>query len=102
MASESSFTLLPASVQFPAWRAPQEASLRREIRGSSSEARGRVRSVLLWYSVVPTITLHSRIIARLYFDKLGNDVHPVIQTLFPNNGEVFQDGNAPIYTAGTL
>jgi hypothetical protein len=26
----------------------------------------------------------------------------MIQTLFPNNGAVFQDDNAPIHTAGTV
>jgi hypothetical protein len=32
---------------------------------------------------------------------LGNQVHPIIQTLFPNNDAVFQD-NTPIHTAGTV
>jgi hypothetical protein len=27
-------------------------------------------------------------------DRLGNQVHPMIQTLFPNNDAVFQDDNA--------
>jgi hypothetical protein len=35
-------------------------------------------------------------------DRLGNQVHPVIQTLFPNNDAVFQDDNAPTHTAGTV
>jgi hypothetical protein len=35
-------------------------------------------------------------------DRLGNQVHPVIQILFPNNDEVFQDDSAPIHTAGTV
>jgi hypothetical protein len=26
-------------------------------------------------------------------DRLGNQVHPMIQTLFPNNNAVFQDDN---------
>jgi hypothetical protein len=29
-------------------------------------------------------------------DRLGNQVHPMIQTLFSNNGPVFQDDNASI------
>jgi hypothetical protein len=33
---------------------------------------------------------------------LGNQVHPMIQTLFPNNIAVFQDDYAPIHTAGTV
>jgi hypothetical protein len=35
-------------------------------------------------------------------DRLGNQVHPMIQTLFPNNDAVFQDDSALIYKAGTL
>jgi hypothetical protein len=54
------------------------------------------------YSVGPSITLHGRITAREYVDRLGNQVHPMIQTLFPNNDTVLQDDNAPIHTAGTV
>jgi hypothetical protein len=35
-------------------------------------------------------------------DSLGNQVHPIIQTLFSNNDAVFQDDNAPIHKAGTV
>jgi hypothetical protein len=35
-------------------------------------------------------------------DILGNQVHPRIQTLFPNKDVLFQDDNKPIYTAATL
>jgi hypothetical protein len=34
-------------------------------------------------------------------DRLGNQVHPMIQT-FPNNDAVFQDNNALVHTAGTV
>jgi hypothetical protein len=67
------------------------------------------REVLGWFGgqycgilLVPTITLHGRITAREYVDRLSNQVHSMIQTLFPNNDEVFQDDNAPIHTAGTV
>jgi hypothetical protein len=33
---------------------------------------------------------------------LGNQVHPVIQTSFPNKGAVFKDDNGPIHTACTV
>jgi transposase len=35
-------------------------------------------------------------------DRLGNHVHHKIQTLFPNNGAVFQDDNILLHTAGTV
>jgi hypothetical protein len=53
-------------------------------------------------SVGPTITLHGRITAREYVDRLGNQMHPMIQTLFPNNVSVFKDDSASIHTAGTV
>jgi hypothetical protein len=34
--------------------------------------------------------------------ELGNQVHSMTQTLFPNNDAVFQDDNASIHTAGTI
>jgi hypothetical protein len=43
-----------------------------------------------------------RITAREYVDRLGNQVHPMIQTLCPNNDAVFQEYSAPIHTAGTV
>jgi hypothetical protein len=33
---------------------------------------------------------------------VGNQVHPMIQTLFPNNDTVLQEGSAPTHTAGTV
>jgi hypothetical protein len=55
-----------------------------------------------WYSFGPVITLHGQISAREYMDGLGNQVHPMIQTLFLNNNVVFQGNNSPIYRAQTV
>jgi hypothetical protein len=57
---------------------------------------------VIQYSVGPTITLHGPVTAKEYVDRLGNHVHPMIQTLFPNNDAVLQDENAPIDTARTV
>jgi len=35
-------------------------------------------------------------------DILGNQVHPVIHMLLPNNDEIFQDDHVPIHTAGSV
>jgi hypothetical protein len=64
-------------------------------------------SVTVWvaislFSVGPIITPHGRITAREYMDRLGNQVHPMIQTLFLNDEAVFQDDYVPIQTAGTV
>jgi hypothetical protein len=58
-------------------------------------------NIVAQYSVGPIITLHGRITAREYMDRLGNQVNPMIQQLFPNNNAVFQDDNIPIHTAET-
>jgi hypothetical protein len=55
-----------------------------------------------WYSVGPIITLHGRVSARECVDRVGNHVHPMVQTLFPNKDAVSQDDIAHIHTAGTV
>jgi hypothetical protein len=50
---------------------------------------------MVQYSVGPIITFHGRITAKVNVDRLGIQVHPMIQMLFLNN-------NAPIHTAGTV
>jgi hypothetical protein len=82
-------------------------SLQSGMPGSNSETRGRFcdgwgSNIVVQYSLGPIITLHSQITAREYVDRLGCQVHPMIQTLFPNNGAVFQDDNAPLHTAETV
>jgi hypothetical protein len=56
---------------------------------------------MVQYSVGPIITLPARITAKEYVDRLGNQVHPMILTLFPNVA-IFQDDNALIVIAGTV
>jgi hypothetical protein len=57
---------------------------------------------MIQHSAGPVITLHGPITARKYVDRLGNQVCPMIQMLFPNNDPVFQDDTVPIHTAGTV
>jgi hypothetical protein len=52
-------------------------------------------NIVVQYSVGPIITLHGRITAREYVDRLGNLVHPIIQTLFPNNFAVSESIISP-------
>jgi hypothetical protein len=77
------------------------------VPGSNRETRGRFHdglgsNTVVQYSVGPIITLHGRTTAKEYVDRLGIQVHPVIQTLFPNNYAVFQVDSAPIHIAGTV
>jgi hypothetical protein len=63
-----------------------QESLHAGIPGSGSETGGEVleglgSNILVFYSVGPIITIHGRITAKDYVDRLGNQVHPMIQTM---------------------
>jgi hypothetical protein len=80
----------------------RQRSLHSGMPGSSSETRGRFcdglgSNMMVQYSVGPIFTHHGRITVREYVDRLGNQVHPMVQTLFPNNDAVFQEYNAPVH-----
>jgi hypothetical protein len=86
------------------WRTPKNSSNPECV---VPKVKHRVRfcdglgiSIVILYSVGLILTLHGKITARVYVDRLGNQVHPMIQTLFPNDSAVFQDDSAPIHTAG--
>jgi hypothetical protein len=55
-----------------------------------------------YYSVVRIINLHGRITGREYVDRLGIQLHPMIQSLFLNNNTLFQEDSASVHTAGTV
>ena len=70
------------------------------------ETHGR-GPVMVWAAIScyfrgPITILHGRITSSDYVDILGNQIQPMIQTLFPNNHVVFKDDNAPIHTVGTV
>jgi hypothetical protein len=87
---ESSSTPFPTSGGVYVWRTPKEAynseclvQLQQWNMGRFSDGSGS--NIVVQYSVGPIITLHGRITAKEYVDKLGNQVHPMIQTLILNN-----------------
>jgi hypothetical protein len=55
-----------------------------------------------WYSGDPVIILNGRITTGGYIDILGNQEHPLVQILFPNNDAVFQDDISPMHTARSV
>jgi hypothetical protein len=82
-----------------------QGSLQSGKPGSNSETQGRLcdrlhSNIVVWYSVGPIITLHGRITTRDYVDRLGNQMHPMIQ-MFLNNDAVFQV-SVPINTPGIV
>ena len=46
--------------------------------------------------------LHGRINSKDYLNILGNHVHSMVQTLFPDSDVFFQDDDAPIRTADVV
>ena len=61
-------------------------------------------AAISWCSAWPIIALNGRITDGDYVDILGNQGHPMIQMLFPNNDTVFffQEDNSPIHTARSV
>jgi hypothetical protein len=61
------------------------------------------RSVMSWAAISSILlllylTLNDRITAGDYVDIFGNQVHPLVLVLFPNNDAVFQDNDLPIHS----
>jgi hypothetical protein len=87
LSDESSFTLFLTSGRVYVWRTPKEAynpeCLISRVKQGGSDGLGS--SIMVQYSVGPIIILHGRITVREYVDRLDNQVHLMIQTLFPNN-----------------
>jgi hypothetical protein len=70
---------------------PRKPTIQNAWFGSNSDIQGRLcdgldSNIVMQFSV-GLITLHGQISARKYMDRLGNQVHPMIQTLFTNNSK---------------
>jgi hypothetical protein len=102
--SESSFTLFPASRRVYVCVTPKVAYNPECLVPTVKHGRSSVMvwAAISWYSVGLIITLHGRITASEYVDILGNQVQPMVQTLFPNNDALLKEDNFPIHTAGTF
>jgi hypothetical protein len=91
------FMLFPTSGRVYILRTPKEAYDPECLVLTVKHKDGSVMvwAAISWYSFDPVTTLHGQITTSDYVDIFGNQVHPVIQTLFLNNDAVFQDDNAP-------
>lgn len=58
-----------------------------------------IQGTISWYYAGPIITLNGRLTSSVYVDILGNQVHPMVQILFPSNGGIYRDHNSPIHTS---
>ena len=59
-------------------------------------------ATISWYSAGPIITLNGRITTSDCVNISGNQAHPTVQILSPNNDKVFQDESSPIHTARSV
>jgi hypothetical protein len=81
---KSPFNFFPKSGRVYVWRTRKEVYNPECLPSSNSEAHPVIAlAAMSWFSVGIIITIHVRITAREYVDRLGNQVHPMIQTLFP-------------------
>jgi len=74
------------------WRTPKEACIPECLVVSTVKHGGKsvlIWAAISWYSIGPIITLHVRITASDCMDILFNQVHPMVQILFPNNDTKF-------------
>jgi hypothetical protein len=99
---ESSFTLFPTSLTICVWRISKEAynpeNLVPTVKHGGTSVM--VWTAISWYSIGPILTLHGQITAREYVERLGNQAHPMIRTLFPKNDAVFQVAQLELFNHG--
>ena len=98
---ESSFSLFPTSGRVYVWRQPKEAFDSDCLQPTVKHGGGSVMiwGAISWKSTGPMISLHGKINSRDYLQVLSDQVHPMVQALFPDGNAIFQDDNAPIHTA---
>lgn len=101
---ESSFTLFPTTGRVHVWRTPAQAYDRDCLLPTVKHGGGSVIiwAAMSWFSAGPIVTLKGRITGEKYRDILADQVHPMMQTLFPAGDGMFQDDNAPIHAAGLV
>ncbi|GFU51807.1 transposable element Tcb1 transposase [Trichonephila clavipes] len=98
---ESTFTLFQTTGRVFVWRTPKEAFAPERIVPTVKHGGGSlmVWGAIFWRGLGPLVTLHGKVKAAHYVNILGDQVHPFVQTSFPEECPLYQDDNAPIHTA---
>ncbi|XP_055936661.1 uncharacterized protein LOC129966271 [Argiope bruennichi] len=101
---KSSFILFLKSGRVHAWNTLAQAYDRNCLLPPVRYESGSVMLwvAISWISVGPIITLKGRIAAEKYREVLGDQVHPIMLTLFAALDWIFQDDNALIHGAGLV
>jgi hypothetical protein len=75
----------PTAERVYIWRTPKEAYNLESLVPTVKQERfsdGLGSNIMVQHSVGPIITLHGRITAREYMNRLGNHANPMSQTYF--------------------
>jgi hypothetical protein len=104
---ESAFTLFRTSGRVYVWRTPKEPYNPKVLVPTVKHGGGSlvVWAAVSWYSIllVPLLPFIAELVqGSTWTGWVIRRIHPMIQTLFPNNDAVSQDDNIPSHTAGTV
>jgi hypothetical protein len=96
LSDELSFMLFPTSGRVYCRKHPKKPTIQNVcFQQWDTTWRG---SIMVWCWSNYNVTLHGWIAAREYVDRWDNQVHPIIQTLVPNNNTLFQKRQCPLFT----
>jgi hypothetical protein len=107
LSDESSFTLFATLGRVYVWRTPKEVYNSECLVPTVKHGRSSVMVwvTIPWYNIllVPLLSFMAELQqGSKYVDRLGNQMHLMIQNLCLNNGAVFQGDNVPIHAVGTV
>ena len=80
------------------WRQTRDADIPDNFLPAVVHRVGSNWTAISWKSLGLIIPKHDRVTANDYDAIFGDQLHPMIQTLFPDGGAIFQDDNAPIHS----
>ena len=89
---KSSFTLFPTTGRVYFWRQPKEAFDPDCLHPTLKHGRDSVMTwgTICWKSSGPMISLHGRINSRDYLKNSSDQIHLMVQTLFPERASSFK------------
>jgi len=95
LSDESSFILFPTTGRICVWRTPKETYHPDCLISTVKHGGGLTMVFCRPY-------LCNKVKVKDYEDILGNQVHPMVRTLFSAGDAIFQDDNVPIHTAANV
>ena len=99
--NDSSFSLFPTTGRLYVWRQLREVYIPDCFLPTVKHGGWSVMvwAATSWNSLDLIISLHGGINSKDYLNILEDHVHPMVQALFPDGDDIFQNYNSPINTA---